>query len=88
MDNVHDKLKIQVCMGSSCFSRGNKDSIKIIQDYIRDHQLKAQVELSGCLCEDQCKTGPNITIGNAFYSGVEPASVIDILNHHFKAVLS
>ena len=71
-----------VCMGSACFSRGNVRSIEVIQDYLRDHGLADEVTVTGTLCQNHCRQGPNLTIDGEFFSGVEPGSLPDILDEH------
>ena len=34
------KPKIVVCIGSSCFSRGNERNVEVIQKYLEEHHLK------------------------------------------------
>ncbi|MFW6254335.1 MAG: (2Fe-2S) ferredoxin domain-containing protein [Chitinivibrionales bacterium] len=75
--------EIIICMGSSCFSRGNNVTLEIIKEYIKANQLDVQVKLKGALCTGNCKNGPNIVVGGNPYSGVESGTVIDILEHHF-----
>ena len=36
---------IMICMGSSCFSRGNSRNIEVIQNYLGTHSLPPGVEL-------------------------------------------
>ncbi len=79
------KNKIVVCMGSSCYLRGNRDTLEIIKRYIAENNFDADIELKGALCEEKCKYGPNIRINDMLYSNVEPNTVTDILNHCFKA---
>jgi len=38
-------IKINVCMGSSCYARGNRDNVEIIQAYLKEKGLDTQVEL-------------------------------------------
>ncbi len=57
-------LEITVCMGSSCFSRGNVDLIQELQSIIDKHNLSTQVFLRGNLCENICEEGPNVKIDN------------------------
>lgn len=76
--------KIEVCMGSSCFARGNNKNLEVISTYIKDHQLDAQVVLSGLRCCDRCSGGPNITIDGVEYNNVDSGSLIDILEKIFE----
>lgn len=73
---------ITICMGSSCFSRGNNLNVAIIERFLREHKLDLEVEIRGCLCSEHCKTGPNILIGDTLLSGVQPSMVNDLLAHH------
>ncbi len=78
--------EIVICMGSSCFSRGNNKTLGIIKEYIGARNLDLDVKLKGALCTGKCKDGPNIIVGGTPYSGVEAGTVIDILEHHFGNV--
>lgn len=78
------KIDISVCMGSSCFSRGSNRIISNLQRYIEKNKLAGRVQLKGCLCEEQCSSGPNIKINGTAYENVEADSVIDILLHYFN----
>ena len=72
---------IAICMGSSCFSRGNSRNIEVIQDFLKTQSLPPSVELKGHLCEGQCKSGPNVTINNKMYHEVDSIVIIALLNH-------
>lgn len=73
--------KITICMGSSCFSRGNGRNIEVVQEFLKKHPLPASVEISGHLCEGQCKSGPNVSINGKMYHEVDPIVIIALLNH-------
>ena len=79
--------RISICMGSSCFSRGNALNVEIIERFMNSEGLGASLtmdaELSGTLCEGLCKEGPNLRIGDKAYRGVDPAAVEDILEYEF-----
>jgi NADH:ubiquinone oxidoreductase subunit E len=72
---------ITICMGSSCFSRGNSRNIEVVQDFLKTQNLPPAVELNGHLCEGQCKSGPNVTINGKMYHEVDPIVIIGLLNH-------
>ncbi|MDZ7722606.1 MAG: (2Fe-2S) ferredoxin domain-containing protein [candidate division KSB1 bacterium] len=73
------QLNIEICMGSSCFSRGNHKSLEMIQSFIEKQNLQAEIHLKGCLCQNQCNSGPIIRINGKLYKKVEPVMVVDIL---------
>jgi len=84
MMTPHPLANITICMGSSCFLRGNNRNIEVIQDYISSHSLPQGVELTGHLCQDHCKVGPNVTINDKMYHEVDPIVIIGLLNHYLS----
>ncbi len=72
-------LEIEVCLGSSCFARGNSENLAIINSLIQSQGLKASVRLTGRLCQDECKQGPNLTIGNQSHHGITTAKLRELL---------
>ena len=84
MEQKNKSLSISICMGSSCFSRGNNENLTIIQKYLAETGSTAEVELVGCLCQNTCNSGPIITINNKIYTNVEPITVVDILAYALK----
>jgi NADH:ubiquinone oxidoreductase subunit E len=73
---------ITICMGSSCFSRGNNRNIEVIQDYLSSSKLPPGVDLTGHLCQGHCKSGPNVTMNGKMYHEVDPIVIIGLLNHY------
>lgn len=72
--------EIKVCMGSSCFARGNLDNLNFIETYLKDNNIEAQVELVGALCEEKCATGPHIYIDGKNYDEVTQEKLQTILD--------
>ena len=75
-------LNILICMGSSCFSRGNNRNIEVLQQVASAASQDSSCTLSGHLCQDQCKDGPNIVINGCVYHQVDPVSLLALINHH------
>lgn len=75
------KTCITLCMGSSCFSRGNSINAQSIEHFLAERNLSARVEVRGCLCEGHCKDGPNIRINGELLQGIEPGMLFDLLQH-------
>lgn len=70
---------ITVCMGSSCFDKGNSSNAEYIIRFIDEHSLQDKIEVSGCLCGNACALGPNIRINNKLISGISEQAVVDII---------
>lgn len=74
-------MEITICMGSSCFSRGNNRNIEAVRELIKAHPLPAAVKVAGHLCEGKCQMGPNVTIGSKMYHAVDPVVITRLLRH-------
>lgn len=72
--------KITICMGSSCFARGNEENLRIIEKYLQENNLEAEVNLKGSCCEGHCSKGPNLLINDKIYHYVGKGILIDLLN--------
>jgi NADH:ubiquinone oxidoreductase subunit E len=81
---MEEKIEIVICLGSSCFARGNKKTLQIIDEYIKQHKLEEQVYFHGSHCFGKCIEGPVIKIKDTFYFGVTPSGIIDILDKVFN----
>jgi NADH:ubiquinone oxidoreductase subunit E len=79
MPQDNGEVEIVVCLGSSCYARGNSENLAIINRYMQSFGLKAAVRLTGRLCQDQCKQGPNLIIGGEFYHNVTAARLQELL---------
>ena len=71
------KPKIVICLGSSCFARGNEENIRVVEAYLAENSYRdeVEVELSGTLCQARCADGPNVVT----YSKVDPGVMLDLL---------
>lgn len=74
------ELNISVCMGSSCFARGNNENLEFIENYIKENNLDAEIDLSGTRCEGKCASGPNINVNGVEYSEVDTDKIKSILS--------
>ncbi len=82
MSNETEAMVITVCMGSSCFSRGNNRNLEVVRQYLVDCTEAIEVKLTGHLCENQCRNGPHLLIDGRAYQQVDAASVRALLDHH------
>lgn len=78
-------LQVTLCMGSSCFARGNNRNLEVARTYLAANRQCECVKLSGHLCEGMCKNGPNVLIGGRLYHQVDPVALVSLLGHHLKA---
>lgn len=78
------KTEVVICLGSSCFARGNKSLLKIIEKYIKDHKLQDQVFFHGGHCFNECAEGPVVKIDETVHTRVNEVNIIEILNKSFS----
>ncbi len=72
-------------MGSSCFARGNRKNLAVVEQFLAAHGLKAEIRLAGSRCADDCQKGPNVIINGVTHHGVDSGALIDLLNAEFVA---
>ena len=84
MKNEASKFVIEICMGSSCYSRGNRLNAEFIQSYLEQNGLQDRVELVGKLCTGKCKAGPNVIFNGEGKKNVTPETLPDLLQHYLK----
>ena len=70
---------IKVCLGSSCYVRGNDKILSFLEEYIRKNQKNVSVEILGCRCTNACQDGPNIFIDDKKYSHPTQEALVKIL---------
>jgi NADH:ubiquinone oxidoreductase subunit E len=75
--------QITICMGSSCFSRGNNKNLDIIRTWLNEHGITVDVELKGCRCGNNCGEGPNIWIDGVRHQEVLPEKIPALLEASF-----
>jgi len=76
---MQSKNEIFICLGSSCFSRRNQATLKIIKNYIQEQKLEAEFSFKGQLCSGLCDEGPIVVINGEIFREVSPDSIISIL---------
>lgn len=77
MDNY--TITITVCMGSSCFARGNAENLSFIENFVKRNNIDAKIDLCGSRCEGKCATGPNVIINGETYQEVNKEKLSAIL---------
>ncbi|MGE4546056.1 MAG: (2Fe-2S) ferredoxin domain-containing protein [Pedobacter sp.] len=76
------KKQIVICMGSSCFSRGNDRNLEIIEEFIAKHKMEELVDLRGSRCEGKCDHGPILKIDDQVFSHTNKADILKILQEN------
>ncbi len=74
-----NKHCIKICMGSSCFARGNMNNLNFLENYIKENNLDINVELVGSHCENKCENGPHVCIDDKSFDEVDEEKLKNIL---------
>ena len=77
-------MEICLCMGSSCFSRGNKKTLQAIKEYLNEHGLTDQVVFKGSHCMGSCEKGPVVRIQDKTWYQVDLQQLPIILDQVFS----
>ena len=78
------KPEIEICLGSSCFSRGNKKLVHWIKAYLDERMLNDKVVFRGAHCFDACASGPSMRLGGEFFYHLDEEKVQAILDQWFS----
>ena len=78
------EIDITICLGSSCFSRGNRQTLDLIKSYLKEHGLEDKVFFRGDLCDGLCEHGPIMKIDGEVFKHVNSDNIYEILNNYFS----
>lgn len=78
------KKEIKICLGSSCFARGNKQTVQMIAEYLKLNKLENEVFYHGNHCFGKCDKGPFVKIDDVIYENVNSENIIETLDKVFK----
>jgi NADH:ubiquinone oxidoreductase subunit E len=78
------RIEMQICLGSSCFSRGNKDVVTFIREYLRKNHLDDKVIFKGARCMGHCSNGPNLNLNGVTIENVTLSEIEDLLSKEFE----
>jgi len=80
------KKEIIICLGSSCFARGNKELVRLINDYLRQRNLLNEVRFHGERCFGHCSKGPVLKIDEQINEKVDEEKVFLLLDNFFASL--
>jgi len=79
MPSPESSHELVICMGSACFSRGNALAVQTVRECLRTLQRENEVKVTGTLCQNQCRQGPNLSFDGECHCGVDPSTLPDLL---------
>ena len=69
--------KIEICMGSACFAKGNQENLEFIRNYTQNNNI--EIEITGALCKNECLSGPRIIIDGVEHKNVTKEKIEELL---------
>lgn len=78
------KIFVSVCMGSSCYPRGNRETVVLLKQRIKEQGWEDRVNLRGNLCEGLCKDGPVLRIDGDIFHPASPQAAVELLERHLQ----
>jgi NADH:ubiquinone oxidoreductase subunit E len=76
---MNRRPEMHICLGSSCFSRGNKDVVQFIKEYLKKNHLEDKVIFKGARCFGHCIEGPVLVINDRIIENVNLSQIEKIL---------
>jgi NADH:ubiquinone oxidoreductase subunit E len=77
---MKQSYEIEICLGSSCFSRGNRDVVQVIREYLRKNHLDDKVIFRGARCLGNCSEGPFVVINGKLIEKTDVSNIEKILD--------
>ncbi|MDO5565023.1 MAG: NAD(P)H-dependent oxidoreductase subunit E [Planctomycetia bacterium] len=76
-----NELRVEICIGSACFARGNARNVETLEKYVKTHHCEERVnlEIKGRLCMGKCAGGPNVMINDKLFNQVTPERMLELL---------
>ena len=86
-NKMAQRIEMQICLGSSCFSRGNKEVVLFIREYLKKNHLDDKVIFKGARCMGRCSNGPNLKINGSIIEDVTISKIESILEKEFAGLV-
>ena len=76
---MNRRPEMKICLGSSCFSRGNKEVVQFIKEYLKKNHLEDKVIFKGARCFGHCSEGPVLVINDRIIENIDISKIEKIL---------
>ncbi|MFW5782030.1 MAG: [FeFe] hydrogenase, group A [Candidatus Muiribacteriaceae bacterium] len=79
------KVKVAVCVGTSCYTHGSQKIISEVTDFIEKNGLEDQVDLRASFCFEKCDKAPNVRVNGEIIGGCTSESVIELIKSQLQS---
>jgi NADH:ubiquinone oxidoreductase subunit E len=80
------RFEMEICLGSSCFSRGNREVVVFIREYLKKNHLEDRIIFKGARCMNLCSKGPNLIINERIIEGITLSKIEAFLEKEFENI--
>ena len=83
-ERIEYKMKVTVCIGSSCHIKGSRQVVEKLQELVNENNLSDKVELAGTFCLGKCQQGVCVMVDEEFHS-VSPETAVEFFKNEILA---
>lgn len=76
---MFQKKEVIICLGSSCFARGNKHMVQEVKRFVDEHNIAHKINFKGKHCFGNCENGPCVQIDGRRYDHFSEENLESIL---------
>ncbi|MDR2763234.1 MAG: [FeFe] hydrogenase, group A [Planctomycetaceae bacterium] len=85
-NGAESKIKITVCVGTSCYAKGSEELLKKIEDFIQTESLGNVLQVEAAFCMENCNKGPTVVIGEKIINHATIKLVADEIKNQLTLV--
>jgi NADH-quinone oxidoreductase subunit G len=83
-----EKLKVSVCVGTSCFVRGSQKILEALVKHVQENSLENLVDVQATFCFERCGDGPNVRVGETVIGKCDITTAIKAVEEKLAAAKS
>lgn len=84
---MKQSYEIEICLGSSCFSRGNREIVQVIREYLKRNHVDDKVVFRGARCLGNCAEGPFVLINGKVFEKTDVKDIEKILDTELSELI-
>jgi len=67
-EDAEDKVKVSVCLGTSCYSKGSYEILERLINAANKEDWAKNLEIKGTFCVENCGKSPNVVVNDIIVS--------------------
>jgi len=83
-----DKLEVNVCVGTSCHTRGSGKLLRALLAHVQENGYQAHVDIKASFCFERCDRGPTVAIGGRVYEKCSFETARDALEQRVNEIIA